>query len=53
MGPGKGDVYYGEGWTLGLQLKHRLGIKEEPSGSGNWVPDTALIYTYDILERNN
>ena len=26
-GPGKGDIYYGEGWTLGLQTKYRLGIE--------------------------
>lgn len=53
MGPGKGDIYYGEGWTLGLQTKYRLGIKQEPPNSGNWVPDTALILTYDIMDINN
>ena len=51
MGPGKGDIYYGEGWTLGLQTKYRLGIKQEADGS--WVPDTALILTYDIMDVNN
>ncbi len=51
MGPGKGDLYYGEGWTLGLQTKHRLGIKSD--GQGGWTADTALILTYDIVDRNN
>ena len=27
VGPGRGDVYYGEGWTLSLQNKNRLGVK--------------------------
>ena len=50
MGPGKGDLYYGEGWTLALQTKYRLGIKKE---GDIWVPDTAEILTYDIMDRNN
>ncbi|MCZ6678531.1 MAG: carboxypeptidase regulatory-like domain-containing protein [Candidatus Poribacteria bacterium] len=59
MGPGKGDLYYGEGWTLGLQTKYRLGIKINPDydatdpDSSEWIPDTALILTYDILDVNN
>ncbi len=50
MGPGKGDVYYGEGWTLGLQTKYRFSIIQE---GGQWIPQTELILTYDLLERNN
>jgi hypothetical protein len=50
MGPGKGDVYYGEGWTLALHTKYRLGIKKE---GDQWVPDTAKIFAYDIMEREN
>jgi len=70
MGPGKGDVYYGEGWTLGLQTKHRLGIKPNPHASADgpaydpnydpsnpsdakWIPDTAQLATYAILDRDN
>ena len=58
-GPGKGDIYYGEGWTLALQTKYRLGIKKNPDydsqnpNSQEWIPDTAQILTYDIMERNN
>ena len=79
-GPGKGDVYYGEGWTLGLQTKFRLGIKqysnfdsskasinynprypdrddaENPTMGWNnpkWIPDSAQIETYAILDRDN
>ena len=52
VGPGKGDVYYGEGWTLGLQQKYLLGI--EQSSNGEWVPKTATErWTYDILNRTN
>ncbi len=51
MGPGKGDIYYGEGWTLGLQTKYRLGIEQQTDGS--WAPYTALIFTYDIMEVTN
>ena len=47
MGPGKGDLYYGEGWTLALQIKYRLGIKKDQDD--NWVPDTAQILTYNIM----
>ena len=50
MGPGKGDIYFGEGWTLGLQTKHRLGIKKQ---GDTWVPETKAILTYDILDRTN
>jgi len=52
MGPGKGDLYYGEGWTLALQTKHRLGITKDPD-TDQWIPDTAQILTYDIMERQN
>jgi len=50
VGPGKGDLYYGEGWTLGLQSKYRLGIQLV---NGQWQLNTAQIETYDILERTN
>ncbi|MBI2917723.1 MAG: hypothetical protein HYY01_06980 [Chloroflexi bacterium] len=50
LGPGKGDIYFGEGWTLGLQTKYRLGIKWDGT---KVVPDTQQIETYDILERTN
>ena len=56
LGPGKGDIYYGEGWTLGLQTKYRLGIQPNPDsapGASQWIPHTELVLTYDILERNN
>merc|ERR1712096_316208 len=46
VGPGKGDIYYGEGWTVGLQLKYRLSIKKE---GDIWVAETRSILTYDIL----
>jgi len=52
LGPGKGDVYFGEGWTLGLQTKHRLGI-EWNENTEQWDLTTATIETYDILERTN
>lgn len=51
LGPGKGDIYFGEGWTLGLQTKYRLGIKLD--NAGKWVLNTSQIETYDILERTN
>ena len=52
LGPGKGDIYFGEGWTLGLQTKHRLGIEKNDS-TGEWERKTETIETYDILERSN
>ena len=52
LGPGKGDVYFGEGWTLGIQEKLRLGIQS--AGAGGWVLFTPPpIATYDILARSN
>ncbi|MBI1923309.1 T9SS type A sorting domain-containing protein [Candidatus Poribacteria bacterium] len=51
VGPGKGDIYFGEGWTLGLQTRYRLGI--ELNADGTWQPLTHQIETYDILERTN
>ncbi len=51
MGPGRGDVYFGEGWTLGLQNNYILGI--EPDGTGGWKPKTTEKVTYDILSRSN
>ena len=53
MGPGKGDLYYGEGWTLALQTKYRLGIRKNPDNPEEWIPDTAQIFTYVIMERDN
>jgi hypothetical protein len=50
VGPGKGDIYFGEGWTLGLQTKYRLGIR---LSNGKWNLETNEIETYDILERTN
>ena len=50
VGPGKGDIYYGEGWTLGLQDKYRLGIEFVDE---QWQLKTIGIATYDILERTN
>ena len=52
LGVGKGDVYYGEGWTLGLQNKYRLGIRFDTSTS-TWDLVKDEIMTYDILERTN
>lgn len=52
MGPGKGDIYYGEGWTVGLMTKYRLSIGKDP-GTGEWIPVTKQIMAYDILDRNN
>ncbi len=51
MGTGKGDIYFGEGWTLGLQTKYLLSIKKQPDGS--WLPETKTRLTYDILDRTN
>ncbi|MBM3239117.1 T9SS type A sorting domain-containing protein [Candidatus Poribacteria bacterium] len=57
LGPGKGDIYFGEGWTLGLQTKYRLGIKcteRDPSDNClGWELFTEQVETYDILERTN
>ena len=50
MGPGKGDIYFGEGWTLGMQTKYLLGIKKEGDA---WAPYTQTRLTYDILDRTN
>ncbi|MCK4597324.1 hypothetical protein KAU04_04760, partial [bacterium] len=52
LGPGKGDIYYGEGWTLGLQTKYRLGIQFNAS-TETWELATEEIVTYDILDRTN
>ena len=57
LGPGKGDIYFGEGWTLGLQTKYRLGIKcteRDPDDNClGWELFTEQVETYDILERTN
>ncbi|MBP97402.1 hypothetical protein CMK18_15740 [Candidatus Poribacteria bacterium] len=50
MGPGKGDVYYGEGWTVGLQKKYRYGLRFQDD---KWQTYADEILTYDILERHN
>ena len=52
LGPGKGDIYFGEGWTIGLQTKYRLGIQWN-DGTEQWELTTAQIETYDILDRSN
>ncbi|MDA1191958.1 MAG: hypothetical protein O3A46_09790, partial [Candidatus Poribacteria bacterium] len=52
MGPGKGDLYYGEGWTIGLQTRYRLKIVFDPT-SQTWIPATNVVLTYDILDRSN
>ncbi len=52
LGPGKGDIYFGEGWTLGLQTKYRMGIEWNET-TEQWALTTAQIETYDILERTN
>ena len=49
MGPGKGDIYFGEGWTLGFQNRYRFGLKYD----GGWLTETQEITTYDILDRTN
>ncbi len=51
IGPGKGDVYYGEGLALGLQSKYRLGIKKD--SKEKWQPFTEEIITYELLKRTN
>ncbi len=52
LGPGRGDIYFGEGWTLGFQGRWRLGIVFD-AGSGQWSPETQDVTTYDILDRTN
>jgi len=51
LGPGKGDIYIGEGWTLGLQTKYRLGIAQK--NDGTWELSTEQIETYDIKDQTN
>ena len=53
MGPGKGDIYYGEGWTLGLQTKYRFSVERIPPIGGSWTLTTRQILTYDILDVKN
>jgi len=52
LGPGKGDIYFGEGWTLGLQTKHRMGIAWDENNQ-EWNLNTQTIETYDIMDRTN
>jgi len=58
LGPGRGDVYFGEGWMLGLRTRYRMGIKcdrankEDPCEAG-WQLYTEEIETYQILNRTN
>ncbi len=52
LGPGKGDVYFGEGWTLALQEKYFLGIVWN-EGTQSWDLDTRAEMTYDLLNRHN
>ncbi|MFC1526286.1 FlgD immunoglobulin-like domain containing protein [Candidatus Latescibacterota bacterium] len=54
LGPGKGDIYFGEGWTLGLQTKYRMGVARDATAvTPVWRLTTEQIDTYDILERSN
>jgi len=57
LGPGKGDIYFGEGWTLGLQTKYRLGIectgRDPEDNCLVWELVTEQVETYDILKRTN
>ncbi|MCD6506141.1 Ig-like domain-containing protein, partial [Candidatus Poribacteria bacterium] len=50
LGAGRGDIYFGEGWTLGLQTKYFMGIKWNGK---KWELSTEEVETYDILEVNN
>lgn len=50
LGPGRGDIYFGEGWTLGLQSQYLLSIEWKDN---QWQPVTTEQTTYDILERTN
>ncbi|MBI1923097.1 hypothetical protein HYR99_02490 [Candidatus Poribacteria bacterium] len=51
VGPGQGDIYFGEGWTLGFQDRYRFGLTfDEILG---WQTKTQEITTYDILDRTN
>jgi len=58
LGPGKGDIYFGEGWTLGFQTTHRMGIAcsqrdGEQNCTGSWELVTEEINTYQIIKRHN
>jgi len=63
VGPGKGDIYYGEGWTVGLQTKYRLCVKLRTDDQGEpilddqdkeiWDLETHQIETYAPLDRTN
>ena len=54
LGPGKGDIYFGEGWTLGLQTKYRLGLERDSTETEpTWRLTTEQVETYDILDRTN
>jgi PKD repeat protein len=60
VGPGKGDIYYGEGLTLGLQTKYRLCVSPRTDGQGNpvldddgkqiWDLQTHKIETYALVQ---
>jgi len=50
IGPGRGDIYYGEGWTLGFQDRFRFGLTFDGE---NWATETTEITTYDLLDRSN
>ncbi len=52
VGPGKGDLYFGEGWTLGLQTKYFMGILWNDS-TEEWDLSTDEVETYDILDVDN
>ncbi|MCD6507989.1 Ig-like domain-containing protein, partial [Candidatus Poribacteria bacterium] len=52
VGPGKGDIYFGEGWTLGLQTKYFMGIRWNKN-ERKWELSTEEVKTYDILDVSN
>ena len=63
VGPGKGDIYFGEGWNLALQSKYRMGVELvvdnngdpilDDKGERQWELSTVQIETYDISSRTN
>ena len=54
VGPGKGDVYFGEGLTVTTQDKYRLGIENIGSDADpDWELTSALIPTFSVTDRSN
>lgn len=50
VGPGKGDVYIGEGWTLALRDHYRFGIVWDET-AGAWENSTNEVKTYTIEQE--